>query len=371
MPKTRLKHKMGIEQTAQNMADLANNETLRAQSKKGYEGRTNLIMKRLGYSDAADMLEHPQRIVDEIDSRYSNWNSRKTMYTALISFIKHTQVKVSDETQQKLYDKMMEGAAESKKLASQNLPPKQLAGSAITWKDIVQLEEKLRTEQYASPHHLLVAVYSLVEPRRLGDYNMLLICTTAKQFKEATSPNRILVNRRNKFCQLLISDFKTMGSHGTYERKITGVLYKIIAQSVRDNPRTYLFENSKDQPYTEGTFSKYFTDVFKKEMNHAIGLLTLRHLYVTYIMSKNPSHAEKERVAYNMGSSVAQQSATYNIASTSTDHATKDARVKAGMASIREASKKVLEAVKNHPELVTEMRELFKSLYDTVASFAD
>jgi hypothetical protein len=370
MPKTRLKLKKGIEQTAQNMADLANNETLRKQSKKGYESRTNLIMKRLGFKDAADMFEHPDKIIESIDSTYENWNSRKTMYTALISFIKHTQVKVPDETQQKLYDKMMEGAAESRKIASQNLPPKQLEGSAITWKDIVQLEEKLRNEQYASPHHLLVAMYTLIDARRLGDYNMLQICTTAKQFASATAPNKILVNRRNKFCQMQVADFKTMGSHGTYERKITGVLYKIIAQSVRDNPRTYLFENTKNEPYTEGTFSKFFTDTFKTELNHSIGLQTLRHLYVTYIMAKNLSHAEKEKIAYNMGSSVAQQSSTYNIASTSTDHATKDAKVKAGMASIREASKKVLEAVKGNPDLVAEMKELFDSIYSTVSSFA-
>lgn len=223
MPKTRLKHKMGIEQTAQNMADLANNEMLRAQSKKGYESRTNLIMKRLGFKDAAEMFENPDKIIESIDTTYTNVNSRKTMYTALISFIKHTHVKVSDETQEKLYSNMMQYAKESQKIAAQNLPPKQLEGNLITWKNIVALELKLREEQYASPNHLLVALYSLVEPRRLGDYNMLLFCDTAKQFNEATSPNKILINRRNKFCQLEISDFKTIGSHGKYEC-FTGLL---------------------------------------------------------------------------------------------------------------------------------------------------
>lgn len=134
---------------------------------------------------------------------------------------------------------------------------------------------------------------------------------------------------------------------------------------------TYLFENSKDQPYTEGTFSKFFTDVFKKELNQAIGLLTIRHLYVTYIMSKNPSMAEKQLVAYNMGSSVQQQAAVYNIATPESDHLAKDAKVKTAMASIRDAAKKVVEAVKDNPELVAEMRELFKSVYETVSSFAD
>ena len=63
------------------MADLEKNEMLREQSKKGYVSRTNLIMKRLGFKDAAEMFEHPDKIIESIDSTYSNWNSLEDLET--------------------------------------------------------------------------------------------------------------------------------------------------------------------------------------------------------------------------------------------------------------------------------------------------
>jgi hypothetical protein len=76
-----------------------------------------------------------------------------------------------------------------------------------------------------------------------------------------------------------VRDYKTVGTYGTWTKKITGVLFKCIMKSLKDRPRIYLFENTKGESYQSSSFSKYVSDTFKRHLGVGLGVTDLCHLY--------------------------------------------------------------------------------------------
>jgi hypothetical protein len=98
--------------------------------------------------------------------------------------------------------------------------------------------------------------------------------------------------------------------------------------------RRYLFENTLGAPYVSGTFSKFFTDVFKKKLGASLGVNSIRHLKITDFNRSNPSIAQKEQLAYEMGNSVEMQG-LYNIATTPAQLAIKKGKIQSTLAEIK------------------------------------
>jgi hypothetical protein len=248
---------------------------------------------------------------------------------------------------------MMESAKESDRITAQSQPKVagiKIGGKAVAWKDVLDLGEKLQSEDIGSPDSLLTSIYSLLPPRRLSDFLNMHVYKTDKAFGTSNTENSLVVNTRNKNIMLYVRDYKTAGTYGTWTKKITGVLFKCIMKSLADRPRTYLFENSKGESYQSSTFSKYVSDMFKRHLGVGLGVTDLRHLYVTFILSKNPSMHERQRVAEEMGHSTELQS-MYNIATSESQHSANEAQVQHKATTVREAKQKILDLLKGVSKL--------------------
>jgi hypothetical protein len=101
-----------------------------------------------------------------------------------------------------------------------------------------------------------------------------------------------------------ISEYKTVKDKGTYTAKITGVLYEIIKTSLSEHKRRWIFENTNHEPYTSGTFSKLLSDALKRNLHASLSLNSLRHLEISDFNRTNPLVRERERLAWEMGSSI-------------------------------------------------------------------
>jgi hypothetical protein len=282
-------------ETATNQVDA--NANLKTASTTDISGKVKFLAKQLNEKSIERLINNTDRLVKFIDDRYTNANSRKAYYTAIVSLIKHTNLTISDAVHEVYYDKMMESLHAALEVAKENQPKvagMQLNGKAIQWNDVIECEKKLRKDEYASRAHLLVAMYSLIPPRRLGDYQDMEVFKNKTEYDAATG-NKMLINTRNKYADMSISDYKTSGIYETYEKRIQGVLFTIIKTSLAAEKRRYLFENTLGAPYVSGTFSKAVTDVFKRKLGASLGVNSLRHLKITAFIATNPNlHAREE-----------------------------------------------------------------------------
>jgi uncharacterized protein YlxP (DUF503 family) len=353
MVKSRRMKVLGEEMTKAAIESVNQNEMLKKASKKGYTAKVDFLLRNLKLTDAMDLFKDYKDVIKFIDDRYSNPSSRKAYYTAVISLAKHSNLPVDMDGHEALYNRMMESAKESDKIAAQSQPKVagiKIGGKAVAWKDVVDVGEKLRSEDIGSPDALLVSIYSLMPPRRLADFLNMQIYKTDKAFSTSNTENSLVVNTRNKNIMLYVRDYKTVGTYGTWTKKITGVLFKCIMKSLTERPRKYLFENSKGESYQSSSFSRYVSDTFKRHLGVGLGVTDLRHLFVTFTLSKNPSMHERRRVADEMGHSTELQS-MYNIATNEIQHAANEARHNATLATIKESRKKIDDLLKSITEI--------------------
>jgi hypothetical protein len=149
------------------------NANLAPETQSDYSKKFAFIAKGLKATDAQKLINQPDKVIAYIRDRYTNLNSRTGYAVAVISMIKHSTLKVTDAVQQKYFDFMMQSAGEVQEMNKDNVhkvDEVMLNGKRIEWKDILNLEAKMRKEQYASKDHLLVAFFTLQSPRRLKDY---------------------------------------------------------------------------------------------------------------------------------------------------------------------------------------------------------
>jgi hypothetical protein len=230
---------------------------------------------------------------------------------------------------------MMESLHVALEVAKENQPKvasMQLNGKAIQWKDVQECEKKLRKDEYASRAHLLVAMYSLIPPRRLGDYQNMEVFKNKTEFDAATGI-KMLINTRNKYADMSISEYKTSGIYETNETRIQGVLFTIIKTNLAAEKRRFLFEHTLGAAYVSATFSKAVTDVFKRKLGASLGINSLRHLKITAFIATNPNLHAREELARQMGNSVEMQQ-LYNISTDPKQEAIKKARIKVILADV-------------------------------------
>jgi hypothetical protein len=353
MVKSRRMKILEEEMTKAALETVNENEMLKKASKKGYTSKVDFLLRNLKLTDALDLFNDYKTVIKFIDDRYSNHSSKKAYYTALISLAKHSNLPVSMEGHEAFYERMVKSAKELDRIAAQSQPKVasiKIGGKAVAWKDVVDLGEKLRKEDIGSPDALLVSIYSLMPPRRLSDFLNMQIYKTDKAFSQSNTENSLVINTRNKNIMLYVRDYKTVGTYGTWTKKITGVLFKCIMKSLKDRPRTYLFENTKGESYQSSSFSKYASDTLKWHLGVGLGVTDLCHLFVTFTLAKNPSMQKRQRVADEMGHSTELQS-MYNISTPAVVHAANEAQAQHKAAAVKESKQKILDLLKGVAQL--------------------
>jgi hypothetical protein len=336
------------------------NVNLATETQAYYVRKTSFIARCLKATDMQKLINQPDKVIDYIVNRYPNMNSRTGYLVAFVSLIKHTTLQVTDAVQQKYFDAMMKSAGAAQEVAKENVPrvaSVMLNGKPIQWKDVLECEKRLRKDEFASRDHLLVSMYTLIPPRRLKDYCKMEVFKSQTEFNNSEEPNKMFLNTRNKFVEMSIGNYKTAKTYDKYEVKLTGVLFEIIKTSMMEHKRRYLFQNTNQDSYTSGTFSKYVTDTFKRVLKTSLGCNGLRHLKITALLATNLSIKAREELAYQMGNSAEIQQ-VYNIATTPAQLEAKEAEKNAKLQQIKDLREQVDKCIKKISQLSQEIVEL-------------
>lgn len=274
-------------------------------SKKNYIYNVTKILKTMGTDDVTWVMAHPRETMKALRRAHKNPTIRSQV-CAIVSLFKHwEEMRLAHPEAKETWSKYM------KDLDKQAQAPI-LEGQAserellnwVPWRQVLKAEKKLRKTQYGSDTHLLLAMYTCIEPAR-ADYGNI------KVFVEDTpdSPSgNYMVLRSKKESYLVLNEYKTKKALGEFNRPLPHTLVKIIVHNMTANPRTHLFVKCDGQPYDKkNSFDRYANrilyDIFKKHFTISL----LRHSFISGLDFNGTTPGQLLGHAKNMMHSAGQQ----------------------------------------------------------------
>ncbi len=256
------------------------------------------------------ILSHPNEVVKYIKKTYSSIQTRNNFTSSVKALFKY------NPQLQKEYGKKYEmwkvhttamTQAVSKHYALSKPTEKQM-NTYITWEEVSKKLKELQDSQYGSDAHLLLAMYSLEEPKR-QDYGNVEIFKKTPPQPIANTENYIIDGKNHM--TLVLNKYKTAKKYKKMVRKLVPELANIIKASLEAKPRKHLFVTKDDKPYEKSnSFTQYSNRMFNRLFNKKVTVNTLRHSFIKKFLTSDvaDNHAEKLKVSQSMGHSVTMQS---------------------------------------------------------------
>ena len=179
----------------------------------------------------------------------------------------------------------------------------------VQWNEVVQLEKRLRATEYASDDHLLVAMYSVIEPVR-ADYGEMHVVIDDKQARKMNKKkaNYIHITSVPGRTYFVLHDFKTVKAYGgRFWRYIPDDLVRIISANLEKNPREYLFTNRFNEPFGRTAFIRHVNDGWKRLFGKNVSISMIRHSFISNIDFNRTTPAQLMSISKNMLHSLSTQ----------------------------------------------------------------
>jgi len=150
----------------------------------------------------------------------------------------------------------------------------------IKKQNIMSMNELNQHQYYFLQEYLIIAIYTILRPRRLADFAPMYVVASEKDIEEGKN---YLINpdETNKNKKMIIQDYKTAKHYGKVEFKLNAKLAKIINMVRQYNNEPSLLLNKRVLPMTSNQLGKVVTDVFKRYTGKHITVTQLRKLYVS------------------------------------------------------------------------------------------
>lgn len=217
------------------------------------------------------------------------------------------------EKEQLFYSKLGTNLKDSyKELNNLNQLNPREEGVAMKWSQIQHVALKIPENE--TRERAVHAIYTLIPPRRLMDYEMLKVVRGKNDDYVNKLPetfNYIIFDHKGTVRKIIINEFKGHAKHkyGTYilhSNDIPNKLKKILKRYRRDkeiNNGDFLFGQRSDMSKQNTNFNMEITDIFKRYANVSAGVNILRHAYASMFLSKYRTEATVKKIAFDMGTS--------------------------------------------------------------------
>lgn len=249
------------------------------------------------------IIDHPQETVEVVKDMHSAEQTRKAYIAAVKALLKY-----NDETRLKhpgkseewhiifsvIDNNILQGYIDQKATAKDN-------ENWVTWDKVLEKEKELASTSYASKDHLLIAMYSLIEPMR-QDYGAVRIYRIEPDNNEG---NYIVMDSRPR---IILNEYKTANAYGKKERELPQALAQIITKSLENTPREYLFMNTNGEPYKDDSYTKFTNRALERIFSKKFTVSMMRHSFVNtkdfndtakvFENSKLMGHSVKEHLLY-------------------------------------------------------------------------
>lgn len=248
-------------------------------------------------------------------------NSLKSYYTSLKL---GAEVAGANKDAIEAYTKKMnEYAGISNEAIKENVIPEKFVEDGMpVWDNIKGISSKFTNGSKYGQNHMIVALYTLIPPRRL-EYRTMVYLDKKPSKQPVVKPPKARGDKdvdgnpwnyiypEGDSYKMVIGDYKTNKQYGLYEVKVPEELAKVVKgyinkQNVKNGG--YFITKSSGKPYADSAFSRRLTGAFAiKYEKHRLTVDNLRHIYINNLDLNQFSIKEKEDIAKAMGHSVAKQ----------------------------------------------------------------
>lgn len=275
------------------------------ETKKSYNNTIKSMINKYKVS-IEEIISSPDIFSKEIDKEL-NLKSRNLYYSTILALFKHLKLK---ETKAELYNRWLLKLTETKKRVSDDeknhVITKRQEDGMVEWDDILKRRDEL---EVGSMDHLILAVYTSFT-RRQSDYCNMRVYNNNNNIdvidvidESINYINLYPVNEREAYIH--VSKYKTVSHYGIFEEDIPKILKDSLNESLKKNPRDYLFGNYN----SSNSFQKWNNMQLKRIFNNKdMSVNILRHSISSYINNiPKIKYSLREQYAKQMGHSVTKQ----------------------------------------------------------------
>lgn len=270
----------------------------KSKSLKSYKLTTHqAIMKKVGYIGKKidpnwtfDLFKDTKRVLNFINSNWSNQNTRTVNLQAISGVLKYLS---GFEEAYKIYSTSSVKNRQELTLEENKLQKtKKESDSWLDWKDLEvagdnkALDIKTRT---------IISLYTKMPPRRLSMIRYLIRGKGTDMTYNYLDGDKIILN-----------NYKTFNKYGTYTIQLPKSLQTIMNEYINHyniKIGDLVFPNSNGKMYS-GYISTIFKKAFERATGKAITQQTLRHIYVSHRMKEQLNLNDKIQIARELGHSL-------------------------------------------------------------------
>ena len=283
------------------LANLTPPRTIKKESVKQQLDKVKNLHKKMmkTTTDCSDFsfLRDTEKVIDFVNKEWKTDDSRASQIQAISSIL---QAYGGYEKEYTIYSKY----SSSKRIKindkkGNNLLTEKEKLNMLPWKTIENLYKKIKDPKDKA----LVAFYTLQPPRRVEDVSLIVI-------GEHDDPNKnsLLLDEKNKPHSVKYRKFKTDKTSKKITIVLSETLQDILAKHIEKaglKNGDPLFGTASKGYYVN--FSETVSKTFKKYTKKTITANLLRHLYISNFLNKKRDGTEKQKLAKQMGNSVAMQ----------------------------------------------------------------
>ena len=279
-----------------------------------------------------EWVRDTEHIYKEVRASWKN-NSEKTISNQFVSIAGILKFMKGFEKEHKIYSKLGSNiVVELDELSKDNnLNARQLK-KAMNWADILKTGPLLSDENDGNSFlRALFGIYTDIAPRRAKDYILMKIVRKDKlkqhQIEKLDKKfNYLFIDKNKKPLSMTIYNYKESSrrlnakrdnSYGQYVADIPKVLADklqeyIIEESLNSNDFLFGLDNNHQKSYSSSGYSGLVSqNLFKAFTGVPVDINGLRHSYVSWFFPHLKTYKEKERLTYEMGTTMDEAQMTY------------------------------------------------------------
>ena len=264
-------------------------------SKESYKTAFNIIQKRTGNVPLDEVILGHKKYISQFRTLFTNPTTLKTIVTFILTVFRHNPA--FKEKNEKAYDawrKVFDDAkAKVEERYESNKPTSKQVKGFVCYTDIVAMRDSLPP---GSLERLLIGMYTHIPPMRC-EYARIAIYRKVVP-KDADEPNYIHI--RGKKADLILQRFKTDKHHKPFDIELPKPLVDDLLKSLADQPRDWLFVNSRGEPYTHMLYSHWTIRAFTKLFQRPLTVALIRHSYINELDFNALSIKERNDIAASM-----------------------------------------------------------------------
>lgn len=277
-------------------------------SKRQYIRNLMTLRKISRNKPLEEIVINPKPMIQRIRRMYANHQTRKAFACAIKAVFKYVpdlKCQYNDE-----WARWHSFYADSDKTITDRImaaePTEREKENWVRWTDVLAKEHELSAIEFGSNDHLLLAMYSLIEPLR-QDFGTVAIVYGKHRDDDERAGNFVVIPLTGP-ATLVLNNYKTQKVYGTYRRQLPETLSDIIRTNLKKYPRSHLFVDSSGKPYVKSnSFTRFSNRVLERLFHKKFTVSMMRHSYISNINFNESTPSELFEKSKNMAHSIAQQ----------------------------------------------------------------